>query len=158
RVMTEVRTEVVICARRDSVFRFFTDTERFSRWWGEGSRIDPRPGGAVLIRYPGGDTASGSVVAIEPPERIVFTYGYDTPGKPIPPGGSRVTVTLHAVADGTRVVLVHDQIVADVARTHVAGWRYQLATFAKVASADAHPDVAARIDAWFAAWDEKDAG
>ena len=36
---------VTIAARRETVFRYFTDSERFAAWWGPGSRIDPRPGG-----------------------------------------------------------------------------------------------------------------
>lgn len=71
---------LVIRAERSTVFRYFTDTERFARWWGEGSKIEPRPGGQVRIRYPNGVTASGTVVDIVPDKRFVFTYGYDDPG------------------------------------------------------------------------------
>ena len=45
---------ILIHASRDIVFRFFTDNERWSAWWGTGSTIEPRPGGRVVIRYPGG--------------------------------------------------------------------------------------------------------
>jgi hypothetical protein len=65
---------ITICARRETVFAYFTDSERFAKWWGEGSHIDPRPGGAVFIHYPNGITAKGEVVLIEPPRRIEFTY------------------------------------------------------------------------------------
>ena len=99
---------VVIRAPRDLVFRFFTDTPRWASWWGSGSSIDARPGGRMLIRYPGGVEASGEVVEVSPPERIVFTYGYVS-GKPaIPPGGSRVTIHLDPHHDGTRVRLTHE--------------------------------------------------
>ena len=40
--MTEVVRSVVICARPEAVFRFFTDGERFARWWGKGSRTPLR--------------------------------------------------------------------------------------------------------------------
>jgi len=33
---------ITIRAQRSTVFRFFTDSERFARWWGKGSEIDPR--------------------------------------------------------------------------------------------------------------------
>ena len=46
--------EITIGAPRETVFAYFTDSERFARWWGAGSRIDPRPGGEVEIRYPNG--------------------------------------------------------------------------------------------------------
>ena len=76
---------VVICARRDTVFRYFTDSERFAAWWGAGSSIDPRPGGAVRIVYPNGVVVSGEVVELTSGERITFTYGYEDADKPIPP-------------------------------------------------------------------------
>ncbi|HLQ39186.1 MAG TPA: SRPBCC domain-containing protein, partial [Planctomycetota bacterium] len=66
--------DVLIRADRALVFRYFTDSERWARWWGAGSTIEPRPGGALLIRYPEGTTARGEVVELEAPARIVFTY------------------------------------------------------------------------------------
>ena len=32
---------VTIAARRETVFRYFTDSERFAAWWGAGSTIEP---------------------------------------------------------------------------------------------------------------------
>ena len=34
---------VVIKARPETVFRFFTDSARWASWWGAGSTIDPKP-------------------------------------------------------------------------------------------------------------------
>ena len=82
---------IEIGARRATVFRFFTDSARWARWWGDGSSIEPRVGGAVKIRYPDGTTASGVVRELEPDRAIAFSYGYDDPDKPIAPGGSLVT-------------------------------------------------------------------
>ena len=64
---------ILIHASREIVFRYFTDDERWSAWWGAGSTIDPRPGGRVVIRYPGGVEATGEVVEVAGPERLVFT-------------------------------------------------------------------------------------
>ena len=48
--MNEIVRTVVICAPREAVYRYFTDSERFARWWGTGSRIwaarQKRPGSA----------------------------------------------------------------------------------------------------------------
>jgi uncharacterized protein YndB with AHSA1/START domain len=147
---------VIVRARRQTVFRFFTDSGRFASWWGAGSSIDARPGGRVVIRYPGGAVASGEVVEIDPGRRIVFTYGYEDPSKPIPPGGSRVTVTLVDRPAGTEVRLRHDVSDAAVRDDHAPGWRFQLSLFANVAARAAIDDPAAIADAWFAAWNEKD--
>jgi uncharacterized protein YndB with AHSA1/START domain len=148
---------VRVAARPATVFRFFTDPARFAVWWGAGSHIDARPGGAVHIRYPNGVIASGEVVEVVPDRRIVFTYGYEDAGKPIPPGGSRVTVTLEETARGTLLRLRHELATEGARDAHVPGWRYQLAVFANVAAAEEHADTDARVDAFFAAWAEPDA-
>jgi len=149
---------ISIRAPRELVFRYFTDSERFAAWWGEGSEIDPRPGGRVRIRYPGGVVASGEVVEIDPPRRIVFTYGYEGEGKPIPPGGSRVMIRLEALADGTDVHLRHvaEGVAAEIGVEHVHGWRYQMALFANVVSREAQKNASDRIDVFLAAWNEPD--
>jgi uncharacterized protein YndB with AHSA1/START domain len=153
----QVLRSTVICARRETVFRYFTDPERFAAWWGAGSRIDARPGGALLICYPGGTTASGLVQELVPGERIVFSYGYDDARKGIAPGGSTVEVSFADVPGGTRVTLRHLVGSPELARAHDPGWRYQLALFAKVASAEQHAGAEALVERWFAAWAETDA-
>jgi uncharacterized protein YndB with AHSA1/START domain len=147
---------VTIRAQRSTVFRFFTDSQRFAAWWGPGSRIDPRPGGEVHIRYPNGAVAAGAVVELCEPDRIVFTYGYEGAAKPIPPGGSLVTVTLEEVPEGTLLRLRHAFADASVRDQHVQGWRYQLAVFAVAAARDQHSGVESAIDRFLAVWSEAD--
>jgi uncharacterized protein YndB with AHSA1/START domain len=146
---------VMIAARRETVFRYFTDSERFAAWWGAGSHIDPVPGGAVHIRYPNAIVAGGEVVGIVPPERIVFTYGFES-GQPIPIGASRVTVTLAEAEGGTLVRLRHELPSAEVRDEHVQGWRYQLSVFANVVAKEAHAGAGALVDRFFACWGETD--
>lgn len=147
---------VLIRAPREGVFRYFTDSRRFAAWWGAGSSIEPTPGGAVRIRYPNGVEVAGEVLAIEPPERIVFSYGYVS-GRPIPVGASRVTVELAEDPAGTRLALRHEFDGASARDQHVQGWRYQLALFANVVADQQFAGAAERIDAWLAAWAEPDA-
>jgi uncharacterized protein YndB with AHSA1/START domain len=143
--------QVTICAPRETVFRYFTDSERFAGWWGEGSRIEGRPGGAMHIRYPDGQTASGEVREIEPPRRIVFTFvmAGQTP--------SEVTITLEEVKQGTLLRLHHAFSSAKIRDHFVQGWRYQLALFSKTVSAEVHAKAAERVDAYLAAWGNPDA-
>ncbi|HEY7289884.1 MAG TPA: SRPBCC domain-containing protein [Vicinamibacterales bacterium] len=142
---------VIIRATPDIVFRFFTDSARWASWWGAGSFIDARPGGRLSIRYPGGVEAAGEVVSIEIPRQIVFTYGYVS-GKPIPVGGSRVTIDVEPHADGTRLSLSHALADPAVRQDHVQGWRYQLSLFANLVSAEQLAGAAGVADDWFAAW------
>jgi len=147
---------ITIQAAPDTVFRFFQDNERFARWWGAGSTIDPRPGGRVYIRHPNGIETVGEVLEIAPPGRIVFTYGYAT-GKPIPAGASLVTITLTAVAGGTRLDLRHDFADASIRDQHVQGWRFQLSVFANVVADENFAGAPAIVDRWFEAWADTDA-
>jgi uncharacterized protein YndB with AHSA1/START domain len=146
---------VLIAAPRDLVFRYFTDSDRWARWWGKGSTIDPKPEGRIGIVHPNGVEMGGRVVAIAPPDRIVFTYGYKS-GAPIPEGGSLVTITLHDHAEGTELKLSHAFADASMRDQHVQGWRYQLSVFGNVTANEARGSASDAVDAWFAAWSEPD--
>jgi len=147
---------IVIQASRATVFRFFTDDARWAAWWGAGSTIQARPGGRMTIRHPNGIELAGEVLEVSPPERIVFSYGFAT-GKPIPPGGSRVTIRLEPFGRGTRLHLEHEFEEAAVRDEHVQGWRYQLALFANVVCDEVHAHADEAVDAWLGAWSEPDA-
>jgi uncharacterized protein YndB with AHSA1/START domain len=151
-----VARTVIIRARRATVFRYFTDAARFAAWWGVGSRIDGRVGGEVHIRYPDGTTAGGQVLELVPDARVVLSYGYDGEGKPIPRGGSRVTITLADHPEGTRLDLVHEVHDAATAEEHLGGWRFQLSLFANVTAAEQHAALAPLCDRFLALWGEPD--
>ena len=146
---------VTIGAPPASVFRYFTDSDRWAAWWGAGSTIDPRPGGRVYIRHPNAVEAAGEIVEIAPPTRIVFTYGFVS-GTPVAPGGSRVTITLEPSARGTTLRLVHAFADAAPRDEHVQGWRYQLSLFANIVANELHGDTATLVDRWFGIWSETD--
>jgi uncharacterized protein YndB with AHSA1/START domain len=143
-------------ARPQTVFSFFTDSDRWASWWGAGSVIEPTAGGRMFIRHPNGVEASGEVVEVEPPDRIVFTYGFAS-GQPMAPGSSRVTIRLQPIAFGTRLQLTHEFAEPTTREDHVQGWRYQLSLFANVVADALHRDSVRLIDDWFAAWAEPDA-
>jgi uncharacterized protein YndB with AHSA1/START domain len=147
---------LLIQARPATVFRFFTDPARWASWWGEGSTIDPRPGGAVLIRYPGAVEARGEIIDISAPERLTFTYGYAS-GSPIAPGASLVTIQLEAVGANTRLHLTHAFSDAAVRDEHVQGWRFQLSLFSNVVSNEVCACAGESVDAWLDAWSDADA-
>ena len=146
---------IVIGAPPAAVFKYFTDSARWAAWWGAGSTIDARPGGRVYVRHPDGTEAAGEVIDLIPPSEIAFTYGF-VKGTPFPSGASRVTIRLEPAARGTRVHLVHAFSDGAARDEHVQGWRYQLSLFANVVANEIHHDAAALVDAWFAAWSERD--
>ncbi|HEU4995465.1 MAG TPA: SRPBCC family protein [Gemmatimonadaceae bacterium] len=153
----QIDRTVIIHAMPETVFRYFTDSERFAKWWGVGSTIDARPGGSVYIRHPGNVESAGEILEITPPTRIVFTYGFVS-GKPIPPGASRVTIELEPDRAGTRLSLKHELADKPARDEHVQGWRFQLSLFANVVADEVNARAETAADAWFEAWAEPDAG
>lgn len=146
---------VVILATPATVFRFFTDSTRWARWWGTGSTIDARPGGRVYIRHPNGIEAGGEIVEVTEPDRIIFTYGFAS-GTPMPIGASRVTIRLEKQSGGTKLHLLHEFADAIPRDEHVQGWRFQLSLFANAVSDEVNADATGLVDRWFEAWAERD--
>jgi uncharacterized protein YndB with AHSA1/START domain len=148
---------VQIGAAPEAVFCFFTDSERWARWWGAGSTIDARPGGKVYIRHANGVEVLGEVLEALAPERIVFMYGF-AGGTPVPPGGSRVTASLEPDEAGTLLRLRHEFAEAGPRDAHVQGWRFHLSVLGNAVADEAYSGAANAVDAWFAAWATADAG
>jgi uncharacterized protein YndB with AHSA1/START domain len=147
----KVERTVEIQASRETVFRHFTDSARWAKWWGAGSTIEPHPGGKVYIRHPNAVEVMGEVLEIVPPGRIVFTWGH-AGGKPIPASGSRVTILLESKGTGTSLYLLHEFSDEAARDEHVQGWRFQLALFANVVADEVFAGAANVVDAWFNAW------
>jgi uncharacterized protein YndB with AHSA1/START domain len=147
---------VDIGAPVDAVFAYFTDSALWAAWWGPGSEIDAGVGGRMRIRHNNGVEVTGEVLAVDPPRRIVFTYGYATGDQQPRPGGSQVTIALEPRGTSTRLTLTH--AFADVAHrgAFVQGWRFQLSVFATVLADRLHAGAAGTVDAWFAAWSNPD--
>ena len=117
-----IEREVRIAAPPETVFGFWTDPARMARWMGRDIRLDPRPGGEFRIDYNGSDIASGQFVEVDPPSRIVLTWGWEAPGDATPPGASTVEVDLVPDGDGTILRLRHSGLVAGAVSGHAEGW------------------------------------
>ena len=144
---------IVIDASPDTVFSFFTDSERWAKWWGAGSTIDPRAGGHLLIHHANGVEVTGEVLEVDVSNRIVFTYGYTTGAMA---GQSRVTIAVEPAGSSTRVRLTHEFEDETARDQHVQGWRHQLALLANVVTDFLHQGAPTLIDRWFAAWNDPD--
>lgn len=117
---TPIVESVWIDASPEQVFPFFTDPARLTQWLGHAAELDPVPGGrfAVDISH---RVVRGNYVEIEPPHRVVFTWG-DAGSAELPPGSSRVRVDLEASAGGTMVTLHHYGLTGAVRADHARGW------------------------------------
>jgi uncharacterized protein YndB with AHSA1/START domain len=130
-----IEREIRIEARPEIVFAFWTDPDRMARWMGRTVRLDPRPGGEFRVDYNGTDVARGAFVELDPPHRLVLTWGWEAPGDPTPPGGSTVEVTLRPDGTGTLLRLRHTGLAPEVVDGHAIGWDQFLPALANVAAA-----------------------
>ena len=117
-----IEREVHIEAAPETVFDFWVDPERLVRWMGRTATVEPRPGGRFRIDYNGSDVASGRVLELERPSRLVLSWGWEAPGDPTPPGASRVEVTFSAQDGGTLVRLRHSGLPPEAVDGHAVGW------------------------------------
>lgn len=118
-----VEREMRVDASPETVFEFFTDPAKMVRWKGQAATLDPRPGGVYRVEMNEHAVARGEYVEIDPPHRIVFTWGWEGGDAPTPPGSSTVEITLTADGDGTLVRLVHSGLPSpESAEAHGQGW------------------------------------
>lgn len=128
--MTELdvlEVSVHIAAAPETVFPYFTDPARYVQWMGNRATLEPVPGGSYHVWMRDGVVVAGEFVEVDPPRRLVFTWGW-TQGDDVPPGSTRVVVTLEAEDGGTRVVLRHHDLPdAQQLDHHRMGWEMYLA-------------------------------
>ena len=123
----DVVREVRVAATQETIFPFFTDPEKMVLWKGIQATLDPRPGGIYRVNVTGHDIARGEYVEVVPYSRVVFTWGWEGEGNPVPPGASTVEITLIADGDGTLVRLRHSGLTPEQGVQHVEGWEHYLA-------------------------------
>jgi uncharacterized protein YndB with AHSA1/START domain len=89
---------------------------------GLGAQLDPRPGGAFRIDVDGEHIASGHYTEVDPPHRLVMSWGWD--GDPeIAPGSTTVEITLTPDGAGTLLQLRHSGLPNEEKRAdHREGW------------------------------------
>jgi uncharacterized protein YndB with AHSA1/START domain len=137
-VATVVEREVRIAARPETVFEFFTDPEKMVLWKGREADLDPQPGGIYRVEMGDQIVARGEYVEIDAPSRVVFTWGWEgqeSPGpQSVPPGSSRVEVTLEPDGEGTLVRLRHLDLPEETRQIHGEGWDLYLGRLAIVAA------------------------
>jgi uncharacterized protein YndB with AHSA1/START domain len=125
----EVRREVEIAASPETVWQFLVDPDKAHLWWGRSITLDPRPGGALRIEVTPRSIAAGEIVEIDPPRRLVYTWGWEVGGGAefVPPGSSTVEIDLEPAGEGTNLRLVHRGLPnEDAAAAHAQGWEHYL--------------------------------
>jgi len=117
--------ELVLPVPAEQVFDMFVDPAKLVRWIGISADLQPEPGGRFRFEIVPGQFCVGRYLVVERPSSLVFTWGWTDPGFGLPPGSSRVEVTLAACGGDlgqTRIRLVHSGLAGDLGLLHEDGW------------------------------------
>jgi uncharacterized protein YndB with AHSA1/START domain len=118
-----------INATQEKLFAAWTQPQLLVRWWGPqgvacpAAEIDLRVGGTYRIanRFPDGTLVwiAGVFEVIEPPHRLIYTWKLESQNAAL----ERVTVCFEAHGAATEIIVTHERIADDAARTsHERGW------------------------------------
>jgi uncharacterized protein YndB with AHSA1/START domain len=122
-------------ASPEIVFAFLTDSHRFVKWMGVGAELDARPGGRFRIDVDGVHIASGEYQEIDPPRRLVMSWGWEGHAT-VPPGSTTVEITLTPEQGATVLRLRHLGLPDEgERRQHTDGWRLYSSQLARSAVA-----------------------
>jgi len=138
-----IEHEIRIAAAPEIVFAYFTDPAKMVQWMGTEATLDPRPGGVCRINPSGHEAMLGEYVEVDPPRRVVFTWGWESAMFATPPQSSLVEVSLTPDDEGTIVQLVHRRLDPQALAVHRAGWNHYLPRLALAATG-----AGAGVDPW----------
>ena len=110
---------------------------------GQKASFEPRPGGLYRVEVIPGNTAVGEFVELDPPRRLVFTWGWEPGGAgTLPVGSSTVEIELVPEGGGTLLRFSHRELPnAEAAEKHAHGWDHYLERLALASTGgDPGPD------------------
>jgi uncharacterized protein YndB with AHSA1/START domain len=117
-------TSVRIAAPPGEVFPYLTDRDLIVRWMGEWADLQPVAGGTFALDI-NGVPIRGEYVVVDPPRRLVVTWGA-AGSDALPPGSTTVEVVLRADGEGTVLELIHRDLPPDELPKHGIGWGHFL--------------------------------
>jgi uncharacterized protein YndB with AHSA1/START domain len=134
-----VERELEIAASPETVWELLADPAEATRWMGQAASFDLRPGGAYRVDIIPGNVARGEFVEVDPPRRLVHTWGWEAGASPVAPGSTTIEIELIPDGGGTTLRFTHrDLPTAEDTGRHAHGWDHYLARLA-VASAGGDP-------------------
>lgn len=112
---TLIRREVEMDAPVDQVWPYLATEAGLRQWWGNEISLEPKPGGRCAERTIIGGrevTQEGVVTVYDPPRQLTLTF---TPNGEAWPALARISITLEADGERTRLAVVHHLLSGDTA-------------------------------------------
>jgi uncharacterized protein YndB with AHSA1/START domain len=117
-------TAVRIEASPAEVFPYLIDAELVVRWMGDWAELEPNAGGKLAIDI-NGVPIRGEYLIVDPPHRVVFSWGV-AGSDVLAPGSTTVEIVLRPDGDGTVLELAHRDLPPEQLAQHDTGWRHFL--------------------------------
>ena len=132
--------EVWINVKPETVYPFLTEPEKMIRWMGVEASAEAKPGGIYRVNITGKEIAAGEFLMASPYKHLVYTWGWEGE-EALPPGKSRVEITLREEKGGTKMRVVHSSLPPDQVAGHGEGWDHYLERLSiAAAGGDPGPD------------------
>jgi uncharacterized protein YndB with AHSA1/START domain len=126
------RTSIEVAATPEQAFDYFVKPELLVRWMGDYARLEAVSGGLFSVDI-NGVLIRGHFVRVERPHLIEIAWG-EAGNRAMPPGATRLLVTLEARGSGTCIRLEHRALTASEAKKHAVGWPHFIERLAVVAA------------------------
>ena len=117
-----IEVEVRVKAKPEAVFQLLTDPAKYHLWMGSKATLEAKVGGMYRVVFNERDVAKGTYIEVVPNRRVVFTWGWEQAGNPIPPESSTVEIDLVPAGNETIVKLRHTGLPEPAASPHREGW------------------------------------
>ena len=122
-----------IAAPPDAVFAYLIDPPLLARWFADATGSTSEPGGAFALAFNDSKSVRGQFVTIDPPKRVVFTWGVPD-SDVLPLGSTTVEIVLTPDGSDTVVDLTHHDLQRSELPSHQSGWTGLLTVLARVAA------------------------
>ena len=113
--MQAVERQITVPAPPHEVWPAVTESDELSSWFGAAVRLEPRPGGRGVFRWPDGVERHVVVEDVEADRRLAFRwlpFQRTADGETVPVPPTRVEIILDPVPDGTRVRVIEQSAFA----------------------------------------------
>lgn len=98
--------EILLRASAGQVWAALTEGDQLAAWFGAKARLELRPGGRAIFRWPDGSTRGATVVAVEAERLLILRWlpwAEDARGRRRPQPGTTLGFVLRTTPEGTRL-------------------------------------------------------